>query len=194
MRNTIAICAIALLSAACSESKTAADASKADPNKPAVIQAPPVVLHSDTAKPDTMPAYRARMEAAAGDLRAEHSILITAAMLNDRRMVGSMLAPNAVVRLSDTTISGRDAVVNGLVDFALRTSLRDMQRYSRAIHAAGTTYTDSGAYVLTSQRGIAKPREERGTYVSVWDRGDGSEARWQLLRDELTPDPPAKKR
>lgn len=194
MRNVFAICAVAVLSTACSESKTAADASKADPNKPAVIQVPPVVLTSDTAKPDTMPAHRARMEAAAGDLRAEYSIMITAAMMNDRRMVGSMVAPNAVVRLADTTLTGRDAIVNGLVDFTLRTSLRDMQRYSRAIHAAGTTYTDSGSYVLTSQRGIAKPREERGTYVSVWNRGDGSEARWQMLRDELTPDSQAKKR
>ncbi len=194
MRNVFALCAVALLGAGCSTPKDAAEAAKADPNKPAVIQAPPIILPSDTAKPDTMPAYRARMDEAVSDHRAEYSVMGAASALGDRRTLSSMFAADAVVRLGDTTFTGRDAIVTGLVDFALRTSLREAHRFSRTLNAIGTTYTDSGTYVLISRRGIAKPTEQRGTYVTVWNRTDGAALRWQIMRDELTPDAPAKKR
>lgn len=194
MRNTIAICAVALLSAACSESKNVADASKADPNTPAVIQAPPIILPSDTAKVDTMPAYRDRMSAALSEINPEYSLLTATAVLGDRRMLAATLAPDVTMRLADTTFTGRDAAVFGFTDFMLRNSVKDLLRQSRVLNAIGPTYTDSGQYLMVSQRGVGKPVEQRGTYVSVWTRSEKAERRWHLLRDELTPDPPAKKR
>jgi hypothetical protein len=185
---------IAVFATACSTAKDSAELAKSDPNRPAVIQAPPIILPSDTAKPDTMPAYRAKMEAASSELLAEYSVMAAASVIGDRRTLGSALAPDAVVRLADTTFTGRDAIISGLMDFALRSSLRETLRQSRALNAIGTTYTDSGTYIMISRRGIAKPVEQRGTYVATWKLLEGSNIKWQLVRDELTPDPAPTKR
>lgn len=194
MRNVFATCAITLLATACGEPRAVAETSNTDPNKPAVIQVPPVILPSDTATPDTMPAYMEKIASAKSEIMPEYSLITAAAVLGDQRTLATQLAPDVVIKMAGVTLTGRDPAVAGLVEFARRNSLREILRQSHVLNAIGSTFTDSGAYLMVAQRGIAKPVEQRGTYVSVWRQGSGSEPKWQMVRDELTPDAPAKKR
>jgi hypothetical protein len=194
MRKAIVISAVAVMATACAEPKAVADASRADPNKPAVLQYPPVILPSDTAKPDTMPEYMEKIARAKSEILPEYSLITAASVMGDRRTLGAELADDVVIKMAGVTLSGRDSAVAGLVLFARRNSLREILRQSHSLNAIGTTYTDSGAYLMVAQRGVAKPVEQRGTYVTVWRRGSGTEPKWQMVSDELTPDPAPKKR
>lgn len=169
------------------------DAAKTDPNRPAVVQAPPVVLPSDTAKPDTMPAYRERMEAAQRELATDYAMISATAILQDARTLAGEYAPDAVLKLGGSTYTGQAQVVNALIEFMRRSSVKDLQRRSYSLNAVDSVYTDSGVYAMLSQRTGGAPVEERGTYVSVWRLRSGT-PRWELRRDEIMPAAPAKKR
>jgi len=184
----IVVSAVAL--AACSPGS---DEAKTDPNRPAVVQAPPVVLPSDTMKPDTMPAYRERMAAVQRELASEYALISATAILGDLRTLATEYAQGAVLKLGDSTYTGRTQVADALTDFMRRASVKDMQRQSYVLTTVDSVYTDSGVYAVLAQRAGGKPAEERGTYVSVWRMLPGTR-RWELRRDELTPAPPAKRR
>lgn len=181
------VCLVTL--AACTN---ADDARKVDPNLPAVVHGPPIILPSDTARPDTMPEYRERMEAAQRELIPQYSVLGAAAVFGDRRMLASIYSPGATLRLSDSTYTGGTSVVTALADFFRRSAITDMVRQSNATNAVDSIYTDSGSYLLVSKRAGAAESLERGQYVAKW-RLLPRDPRWLLLSDELTPDSPTKR-
>lgn len=168
------------------------DARKTDPNLPAVVQAPPIILPSDTARPDTMPEYRERMEAAQRELIPQYAVIGAAGVFGDRRMLASIYAPSATLRLGDSTYSGGTPVVTALADFFRRSAITDMVRQSESTNAVDSVYTDSGSYLMVSKRPGTAESHERGRYVAKW-RLLPRDPRWSLLSDELTPDPPAKR-
>ena len=162
------------------------DARKVDPNLPAVVQAPPLVLPGDTMRTDTVPAYRERMAVAIGEIYREYGVLQAAAVLGDRRMLAAIYSTDATLRIGDSTYTGSVSLVNAMAGFFSRASVTDMTRQSRAINAVDSVYTDSGSYVMVSKRAGGRETSEQGTYVSKW-RLRPTSPRWVLQHDELTP-------
>jgi len=168
------------------------DARKVDPNIPAVVQAPPIILPSDTAKPDTMPAYQARMKSARIELLPEYGFITAGAAFGDYGMLASIYSPDATLSVGDSTYVGGTRIAAALVDFFRRYSVSDLTRQPGTVNAVDSVYTDSGRYEIVSKRGIQPAVTERGGYVAKW-RLLPRDPRWSLLSDEFTPDSPAKK-
>lgn len=189
MRSTLFIVPAVLLSTAC---EPRGDVRSDDPNRPAVVQAPPIILPHDTATPDTMPAYRDRMAAALAELMPEYSFLAAMAVFGDRMAVAAMHAPDAVVQLGDSTFHGPVAVADARIAYFRRSSVKEMVRQSVALNAIDSTYRDSGVYLMVSHRPGASPVEQRGTYVTTWIRRP-SDPKWVVRRDHLMPDVPKRR-
>jgi hypothetical protein len=127
------------------------------------------------------------METIKRELAVEYSLIGATAVLGDRRMLALEYAADAVLKLNDSTYSGRLQVVNAWVEFMRRSSVKEMVRQSQNLDARDSVYTDVGVYGMLSQRVGGKPIEQRGTYRSVWHLRSGT-PRWELQRDEIIPD------
>ncbi len=166
---------------------TARDSSAADPSRPAVVKAPPLILPSDTAKPDTMADHIQRMAELARQLAEPYALIAFGAVNADRRLLTSFYGPDAVFTLDDSTYRGLTAVVNAIVDMGQRTGLAEWNRQSwRLTGHQDSIYVDSGYYTMQARRPGGRTRESRGTYVATW-RHIGGPTPWVLLRDELKP-------
>ena len=111
---------------------------------------PSVVLPSDTAHPDTMPAYRERMEDLKRRVSEWHGFVGAMVVFGDRKVLLSYYAPSATVRIADTTLTGAQQIANGLVDLGRRTSIREFLRAPYRVHATDSVAVDSGAYLIIS--------------------------------------------
>lgn len=186
---------LAGLVGACTVRDTAREAErKKDPNMPAVVQGPKIVLPSDTAHPDTMQDHKDRMAVLARQVQEPYALIGAAIGFSDTRLFGSIFAPDAVFIFGDSTYTGVEHITKALIDMGRRSGLTEVNRVSRAFNGEGDSiYVDSGDYLMRAQRPGGAKREEGGTYVSTW-RHLGPPAGWVLRRDEIRPFPPAKKR
>ena len=163
------------------------DSAAADPARPAVVKAPPIILPSDTAKPDTMMNHIQRMADLSRQLAEPYALIAFGAVNADRRLLASFYAPEAVFSLGDSTYRGMTAVVNAVVDMGRRTGLADWNRQSwRLTGHPDSIYVDSGTYVMQARRSGGPARASHGIYVATW-RHLGGPTPWVLLRDELKP-------
>ncbi len=119
--------------------------------------------------------------------------LATATMLNgDARVLGQLYAPNAVLRVPDSTVTGMPAVVRQLLSLARSKSLADFQRRSLGTRILDdSTLLDSGTYVMVLRRSPRDSVLERGRYASTW-RARTDVTQWVILEDYLKPDQGAK--
>ena len=158
-----------------------------DPNKPALVKGPPVVLPSDTLKPDTVGAARANLDAARIELTQNYAVLSAAAIFGDQRMLNSMYAPNAVLLMSDSTFNGAAAAAAEMAALARRISMTEMQRAPLATTLLpDSVVSDSGSYVITSKRGAQNAVVQRGVYSARW-RMHAPGTPWTLMADRLIP-------
>jgi acyl-CoA hydrolase len=167
--------------------RPAADATPDDPNRPAVVQGPPIILPSDTAKPDTMPAYRDRMSAALAELLPEYSFVTAMTVFGDRLALASQHTADAEVQFGDSTFRGSIVAADARISYFRRSSIKDMVRQSIALNAIDSVYRDSGVYLMVGQRQGGTPVEQRGTYVTTWIRRS-ADPKWVIRRDHLIPD------
>src|SRR3990172_7048922 len=63
-------------------------------------------------------------------VRAGYSLATATMLMNDARVLGQLYAPNAVLRVPDSTVTGMPAVVRQLISLARAKSLADFQRLS----------------------------------------------------------------
>jgi hypothetical protein len=167
--------------------------SAADPSRPAVVKAPPVILPSDTAKPDTMASHMERMARLSRELAEPYALIAFGAVNGDRRLLSTIYAPDAVFVLGDSAHRGLASVVDAVIAVGRQTGLADWTRQSRVLTGhSDSTYVDSGFYVMRARRQGGPSRESRGTYVATW-RHLGGPTPWVLLRDELKPGGKAKR-
>lgn len=119
--------------------------------------------------------------------------LATATMLmNDARVLGQIYAPNAVLRIPDSTVTGMPAVVRQLLSLARSKSLADFQRRSLGTRILDdSTLLDSGTYVMVLRRSAKDSVLERGRYAATW-RARTDITRWVIVEDILKPDQPMK--
>lgn len=123
---------------------------------------------------------------------AGYSLATATMLMNDARVLGQIYAPNAVLRVPDSTVTGMPAVVRQLLSLARSKSLADFQRRSLGTRILDdSTLLDSGTYVMVLRRSPKDSVLERGRYAATW-RARTDVTRWVILEDELKPDQPAK--
>jgi hypothetical protein len=178
----MALAVLCLASAACN--KPDARANAADPNTPAVVKAPPVVLASDTAKkPDTT---EISMLLAKTTTARNYAILGLAIARGDQAMVGAEYGPDAKLITPSGTFTGKNAIVHLYSGFV---GLKSFQRISRVTTIKDSTVADSGSYAMVIRRaGAADSTVERGSYSSLW-RVHAEPLEWVMWSDRLYPVP-----
>lgn len=172
------------------------DLSQADPNRPAVVKAPALILPSDTMKPDTMTPHRERMELVSRELLGQYGLVAFSLVNADRRLLASIYDTSIVLAIGDSTWRGRLPVISALTQLARSISMKEFSRASHHVESIGDTYLDSGSYVIVAQRAGAKVAQQSGTYVSRWRLQPNADVRWVLLEDRLSPPslaPPTKR-
>lgn len=121
-----------------------------------------------------------------------YSLATATMIMNDPRMLGQVYAPNAVLRVPDSTVTGMPAVVRKLLTLAQSKSLADFQRRSIGTRILDdSTLLDSGTYVMVLRRSERDSVLERGRYAATW-RARKDLTQWVILEDYLKPDQPAK--
>lgn len=181
--NASALVLVIIAAFGCSPNAKDAD----DPNRPAVVKGPPVVLVSDTARPDTTEATRARLELARSQLQREYALLIAAAGFGDRRTVADIYEPDIVLHMPDSVYSGQVAAAAAIVSLVRRNSITQLRRESEVIRfLPDDVVSDSGTYVMVGRRGSSDEIVERGVYSARWRRHDNG-ARWTMVSDRFVP-------
>lgn len=185
LRRGMALSVLCSCAWACGRKPEAAKA--LDPRVPAVVQLPPPVLPSDTAKPDTMMQHRERIRLARRELVPNYAILGAAMVFGDRRMIASHYAPDAVFLTPDTTLTGSVAIANALAAQGPPRSLVEFNRTSIDVTIIDSTVADSGTYKAIAKRAGARDSTiERGSYVATW-RVHAPPLHWVITRDEIRP-------
>ena len=114
--------------------------------------------------------------------------LATATMINqDGRMLGQLYAPDAVLHVPDSTVTGVAAVVRSWLGFAHSKSLAEFQRISRGQRIIDdSTLADSGIYQMIFKRTARDSVIERGEYKATW-RARQDVSKWVMLEDAIRP-------
>jgi len=174
------------------------DAAPQDPKspalEPAVISMPSRAQASTPAAPGTPKAAIIPEDLALRmtPVSAGYSLATATMIMNDARMLGQVYAPNAVLRVPDSTVTGMPAVVRQLISLARAKSLADFQRLSLGTRILDdSTLLDSGTYVMILRRSPKDSVLEHGRYAATW-RARTDVTKWVILEDYLQPDPPAK--
>ena len=184
LRRGMALAALILAVSACTNNSGSTPGAKDDPNKPAVVKVPPIVLASDTAKPDTMQQHRMKMDAIRVKLAENYAVMNAAISQHDTRMLSVMYAPDAQLTTSDSLFEGARPIAIGLARLSVARSVRSFTRQSSGFAVADSIVTDSGSYVILSQRAGADSLFEHGKYVTSW-RMHGDPLAWAIHRDHL---------
>ena len=186
LRRGMALAALILAVSACTNNSGSTPGAKDDPYKPAVVKVPPIVLASDTAKPDTMQQHRMKMDAIRLKLAENYAVMDAAISHHDTRMLSVMYAPDAQLTTSDSLFEGARPIAVGLAQLSVARSVRSFSRQSSGFAVVDSTVTDSGSYVILSQRTGADSLFERGKYVTSW-RVHNEPLAWAIHRDHLVP-------
>ena len=163
-----------------------------DPNKPAVVKGPPVVLPSDTAKVDSTQLTKDRIEVARSQTRGQYALLVAAAGFGDRRTVAGIYAPEMVLKTPDSVYNGQAAAVAAIISLVHRNSIIEIRRVSEVMRLLpNDVVADSGSYVMVGRRDGGTGIVERGVYSATWKRQENG-AKWTMLSDRLIPGTNAK--
>ncbi len=159
----------------------AADPKAVDPNAPAVVKAPPIVLPSDTAKKPDPTAVT--MENAKVTMARDFGVLAAAISFGDKQMIAAQYAPDATLVTPNGSFQGKEAIV---AQFAGMKGLKVFQRLSRKTSIVDSTVLDSGVYEIVLKRAGADSLYEQGVYASVW-RVHPEPMEWVMSSDHLYP-------
>ena len=168
---------LCLAIAACG--KPGARANAADPNTPAVVKAPPVILPGDTVK--KVATTVVSMQTAKTTTARNYALLGAAISFGDQQMIGAQYAPNATLTTAAGNTVGNAAIVHVFKELK---GLKDFTRVSRVTTIADSTVIDSGTYTIVLKRAGADSTVERGSYSSVW-RIQPEPIEWFMSRDHL---------
>lgn len=166
--------------AACA--KPDARANAADPNTPAVVKAPPVVLPSDTASKVVPPVIST--DDARFKVSQNYALLGAGFTFIDPRLITAAYAPDAVLTTPNGTFTGPDAILNEYKSFGMDGSLKEFSRQSAVLKVIDSTVVDSGRFTVVRARSKTDSTVEHGSYSSVW-RIQAPPAQWVMTRDHL---------
>jgi hypothetical protein len=192
MRRVSLLFVAALGIVACGSPASKQD-SKAPANEPAVVSAP-VNVPTPVAEPAS------KKSALIPDDQRQVAIILsqgyglaTATMIHqDARMLGQLYAPDAVLHVPDSTVTGLLAVTHSWLEFAHSRSLTEFQRITRGQRILDdSTLTDSGTYQMIFKRTEKDSVTEHGAYRTTW-RARRDISKWVMLEDAIRPGKSAK--
>ena len=156
-----------------------------DPAAPAVVQAPKLVLPSDTMKrPDPVPVATVTQEDARRRTAIDFAVLGAAIIFGDTRMVGSTYASDAQLTTPDSVLHGAAQIASSLIALGREKSLKDFARRSQFTSVKDSSVTDSGLYSIITKRTGADSILESGHYATTW-RVRPAPENWVILKDRL---------
>ena len=183
-RRWLVLPILCVLANACSAPKADQRGAAKDPNAPAVVQAPSVVLVSDTAKKDMTTPAATSVDWAKQVIAGNFAVLGAAIAYGDRRMIGANFAPDAEVITPEATYKGVVAIANAFGRLGPAKSLRDFRRRSLVMKIVDSSVVDSGVYVVLTKRPGADSVYERGRYATTW-RIHPPPMDWLITQDRL---------
>jgi hypothetical protein len=181
----MALSVVALIGvAACG--KPRADANATDPNLPAVVKVPPVVLASDTAQKPVHVDSAATWQEARSTVNRNYAVLGAAFTYGDPMLLLSSYAPTAVLTTPNGSFTGHQAILKEFRGFGMDGSVKVFTRQSQVLKVVDSTVLDSGIYTFVRKRGGADSTVTRGTYATVWQIVPPPKD-WVITKDRLYP-------
>jgi len=194
-REVLSLVALLGISACGSPAAQKAKDPKAPALEPAVVNVPlnvpTPVLDTAPRAPNIIPED----QAARSNAVLQGYSLATATMVNqDARMLSQLYAPDAVLHVPDSTVTGMPAVVRSWLGFAHNRSLADFQRITHGQRIIDdSTLADSGVYQMIFKRTAKDSVIEQGEYKTKW-RARKDIANWIILSDSISRGRPPKKK
>jgi hypothetical protein len=171
---------LCLIISACS--KPDARANAADPNAPAVVKAPPVVLPSDTAK--KVPEPVVDQQTAINVVSRNYALAGAGLSMMDPKLILGAYSPTAELVTPNGKFTGQTAIVKEFQSFGMDGSVREFNRQSLVLKVVDSTVADSGYYQVTRKTARADTTVERGAYAAVW-RIHPPPMEWVMTEDHL---------
>jgi hypothetical protein len=163
-----------------------ASANASDPNTPAVVKVPPVVLQSDTARIPVHVDSAATWQEARSTVSRDYAVLGAAFTYADPKLLLSSYSPTAVLTTPNGTFTGHDAILKEFRGFGMDGSVKAFTRQSQVLKVVDSTVADSGIYTFVRKRNGADSTVTRGTYATVWQIIPPPKD-WVITRDRLYP-------
>ena len=164
--------------------KASSRAVAADPNTPAVVKVPPVILQSDTARPETVPVVS--MQDARLTLSRDYALLGAGLAFVDPRLIQGAYSPTAEFTTPNGKFTGNAEILKEYQSFGMDGSVKDFQRVSAAMKVVDSTVVDSGTYTVLRKRTPGDSTVEHGVHASIW-RIHPAPMAWVMTRDRLYP-------
>lgn len=171
---------LCLIVSACS--KPDANANSADPNTPAVVKAPQVVLASDTAK--KVPEPVVAKDVALNMVSRNYALAGAGLSMMDAKLIVGAYAPAAELTTPNGKFTGQTAIVKEFQSFGMDGSVKEFTRQSLMLNIVDSTVVDSGYYQVTRKTARSDSTVERGAYASVW-RIHPPPMDWVMTADHL---------
>ncbi len=169
---------LCLIVTACGKQGARANAS--DPNAPAVVKAPPVVLASDTAKNKAEPVVE--QDVAINIVSRNYALAGAAFSMLDPKLIVAAYDPYAEVTTPNGTFTGITAILKELKSFGMDGSVKEFNRQSLVLKIVDSTVVDSGYYQVIRKSARSDSTVERGAYAAEWRIHPGH---WLMTKDHL---------
>lgn len=169
---------LCLIVSACSKP----GANAADPNTPAVVKAPPVVLASDTAK--KVPEPVVDKDVAINMVSRNYALAGAGLSMMDPKLVTGAYAPTAELTTPNGKFTGQTAILKEFQSFGMDGSVKEFSRQSVMLKVVDSTVVDSGYYQVTRKTARTDTTVERGAYAAVW-RIHPAPMDWVMTEDHL---------
>jgi len=173
---------LCLIVTACGKQDARANAN--DPNAPAVVKAPPVVLASDTAKKEIPPIVSD--QDALLTISRNYALAGSGLVMGDLKLILSAYAPGAEFITPNGKFSGTAAILKEWTGLNVGGSVKDFVRQSARRQVVDSTVLDSGTFFVTRKKGPGEPVTEQGAYSAVW-RIQAPPLEWVMTKDHLYP-------
>jgi hypothetical protein len=151
-----------------------------DPNTPAVVKAPQVVLESDTAKKVVEPVVS--KDAAVNILSRNYALAGAAFSMLDPKLITAEYDPAAEVTTPNGTFTGMAAILKEFKSFGMDGTVQQFVRQSLVLKVVDSTVVDSGFYQVTRKTARADTTVERGAYAAEWRIHSVD---WLMTKDHL---------
>lgn len=155
---------LCLIVTACGKKDARANAN--DPNAPAVVKAPPVVLTSDTAKKVVEPVVA--QDVATNMVSRNYALAGAAFAMLDPKLINAEYDPEATVTTPNGTFTGMTAILKEFKSFGMDGTVQQFNRQSLVLKVVDSTVIDSGYYQVIRKTARADTTVERGAYAAEW--------------------------
>jgi len=120
------------------------------------------------------------------DVGVAYALIAATMVRQDGYTLNQLYAPNATLKVPDSTITGGANIVRSLLKLGKSKGLSEFRRTSALLQIADdSTLVDSGSYVMVTKRTEKDSTIEQGTYATRW-RVRPRAGSWVVLEDAIS--------